>query len=276
MKFASVPGVSGGVLWGALLLAGCASHSVEDRIALAEKIANENNFSKVEIKTDRFDLVSFVGPQKHRGVLYVYIEGDGFAWVTRSRPSRNPTPIDPIALKLAVLDGQDAVYLARPCQYAYKRGCQQRYWTSGRFSPDVIDAMDDAITRLKQDSGAAQLVLIGYSGGGTIAALVAARRTDVIHLITVAGNLDHVAWARLHAIPELRGSSNPPDYWRALAGIRQTHFVGEIDPVIPIDVYRSYRQAFPGDANIRVNVVPQADHGCCWERVWPRVLDDVR
>lgn len=273
MKVASVVRALGSTL----LLVGCASYSVEERISRAEQLATTHNFSKLDIRTNTFDLTAFVGPQKRRGVLHVYIEGDGFAWVTQQQPSRNPTPIDPVALKLAVLDRQDTVYLARPCQQlaVYERECNEHYWTSRRFAPEVIDAMDDAIARLKQRAGAEKLVLIGYSGGGAIAALVAARRTDVVHLVTVAGNLDPGAWARLHSIPELRGSPNPSDYWPALTGIRQTHFVGELDRVVPIEVYRSYRKAFPDHANVLVKVVPQVDHGCCWEDVWSSLLNEL-
>lgn len=274
MRVGSIVGVLGGLL----LLAGCASRDVAERISFVERIANKHHFSRVDVQTSHFDLTAFIGPQTPRGILHVYIEGDGFAWVTRHQPSRNPTPIDPVAFQLAVLDSQDAVYLARPCQYiaVYERECDQRYWTSGRFAPEVIDAMDEAITLLKRKSGHGKLVLIGYSGGGAIAALVAARRADVMHLVTVAGNLDHKAWARLHAIPELRGSLNPSDYGSKLAGVRQTHFVGQRDSVVPVEVYRSYRAALPDDANIVMKIVPDADHGCCWESVWPELLRGFR
>ncbi|HKQ31181.1 MAG TPA: alpha/beta hydrolase [Burkholderiales bacterium] len=261
-----------------LILVGCASYDVADRTSLIERIAEQHRFRRMDIRTDRFDLVSFVGLRTNGGVLRVYIEGDGFAWVTRREPSRNPTPINPIAFTLAVLDDQDVVYLARPCQYTTisEKECNPRYWTSARFAPEVIEAMDEAITRLKRQFGDRKLMLIGYSGGGTVAALIAARRNDVAALVTVAGNVDHKTWTRLHALPELRGSLNPPDHRHALAGVRQTHFVGEADNVVPIDVYRSYRKSFPEDANILVNVVPRVDHSCCWDSVWPDLLKALR
>jgi pimeloyl-ACP methyl ester carboxylesterase len=259
----------------ALLLSGCASHNLEDRIALADKIAARNNFSRVDIKTTRFDLVSFVGPKRGNGPLHVYIEGDGFAWVTRNQPSKNPTPVDPIALKLAVLDGRNAVYLARPCQYAQTGDCPPRYWASARFASEVIDAMNEAVDNLKRKLGADKLVLIGYSGGGAVAALVAARRTDVVHLATVAGNLDPDAWTRLHSVPRLGSSLNPVNYRRELAAIPQTHFIGESDNIVPIDVYRSYRSALSDTARIDVRVVPKTGHDCCWEKSWPELLKEL-
>jgi pimeloyl-ACP methyl ester carboxylesterase len=274
MKSCSLLLAVGAALW----LAACASHSVPDRIALAERIAGESGFVPVEMSAGRFHLRAYLGPQRSRDALHVYIEGDGFAWVTRSQPSTNPTPIKPVALELAVRDAHDVAYLARPCQYVpvHEDQCAQRYWTRARFGPEVIDAMDDAITQLKARSGHTRIVMIGYSGGGAIAALVSARRTDVQLLVTVAGNLDHQAWARLHDITSLRDSLNPPDYARELGRIRQIHIVGQFDLIMPIHVYRSYRQALPDSADIPLRMVPQADHGCCWEKMWPALLSEIQ
>jgi hypothetical protein len=44
-----------------------------------------------------------------------------------------------------------------------------------------------------------------------VASLVAARRHDVVRLVTVAGNLDHLAWTTLHGVSPLTGSLNPAD-----------------------------------------------------------------
>jgi hypothetical protein len=258
-------------------LMGCATHDVAERLSLADRIAAQHQFAKRHLRAGRFQLMAWIGPQKKSGVLHIYIEGDGLAWITRTQASHNPSPRDPLTLRLAVQDTQNAAYLSRPCQYVQlsKGGdaiCQTRYWTSDRFAPEVIEAMNDAVTQLKQQRGAERLVLIGYSGGGAVAALVAAKRTDVSHLITVAGNLDHLAWTRMHRISELKGSLNPPDSWRALVGIPQTHFVGQLDNVVPIEVYQSYRKAFPEDANIRIEIVPHVDHVCCWVDIWPELL----
>lgn len=265
-------------LCGAIALAGCATMEVPQRVAFAEHVAAEHRFSRADIQTEHFRLAAFIGPQKKAGVLHVYIEGDGFAWVTRYKPSRDPTPREPVALDLAVLDSRNAAYLARPCQYvmASEAECSVRYWTLDRFAPEVIDSMNEAVTQLKAKTGADRLVLVGYSGGGAVAALVAARRTDVIQLVTVAGNLDHRAWTRLHKASELTGSLNPPDSWRALVGIPQTHFIGQDDPVVPVEVYRSYRKVFPESADIRAEILPNVDHRCCWADMWPTLLMQLR
>src|SRR6056297_103827 len=73
--------------------------------------------------------------------LVVFLEGDGFAWIDRATPSRDPTPHRPVALALAAASQQPAVaYLARPCQWvdgADRRGCDARWWTTHRLAPDV-------------------------------------------------------------------------------------------------------------------------------------------
>ncbi len=50
--------------------------------------------------------------------MVVYIEGDGRAYVNRRTPSNDPTPGNPMALRLALADPSLRVlYLGRPCQY---------------------------------------------------------------------------------------------------------------------------------------------------------------
>jgi len=75
-------------------------------------------------------------------LLTIYIEGDGLSWIDASTPSNEPTPMDPLALKLALRDDAPSAYLARPCQYVAedrKKSCAQKYWTYSRFSEEVIE-----------------------------------------------------------------------------------------------------------------------------------------
>ena len=62
---------------------------------------------------------------------------------------------------------------------------------------------------MKEKSGAKYLELVGYSGGGAIAVLVAARRSDVVGIRTVAGNLDTRAFCKYQHVSALDGSMNP-------------------------------------------------------------------
>jgi dienelactone hydrolase len=171
-----------------------------------------------------------------------------------------------------------AAYLGRPCQYVHgvdARQCEKGYWTNRRFAPEVIEATSLAIDELKKTFKASKVVLVGYSGGGAVAALVAASRDDVVQLVTVAGNLDHRAWTTLHHVPPLAGSLNPPDAWPRLQSIPQLHLVGGMDPNVSELVVNAYADKFSLNLRPKVKVVAGFDHTCCWVDEWPQLSRDV-
>ena len=268
------------ILWASLLaLTACtAIPSVDARHKQATEIAARADWQSLDIQADPFVLRAYIPTQfPESKTLTLYIEGDGLAWISRDRPSRDPTPIRPMALELAVRHPQHAAaYLARPCQFvsaAARRGCVNDYWTDKRFAPEVIAAASNAIDQLKQRTGAEQLVLIGYSGGGAVAALVAAQRDDVARLVTIAGNLDHATWTTLHRVTPLQGSLNPIDVWPRLQHLPQLHLVGAHDRIMPASIADSYRAHFPAQAPLQVRLMPGFDHHCCWVEHWPALLD---
>ena len=259
-----------------LTLTGCAP-GVATRIENANELANRSGWHGITIETSAFPLYGFTPDiTTSTDTLTVYIEGDGMAWRSRRRVSENPTPARPLGLRMALQHQQTAAYLARPCQYLDDAAaCNQKYWTSGRYSEDVVGASNEGVERFKQLFGARQLRLVGYSGGGAIAALVAARRQDVIQLVTIAGNLDHAAWTRLHRVSPLSESLNPADHWQALAPIPQVHLVGAQDTIVPVDIAKSYRERFPADRQPEVRVINHTDHLCCWTALWPELQQTV-
>ncbi|SEQ43530.1 Pimeloyl-ACP methyl ester carboxylesterase [Amphritea atlantica] len=257
-----------------VVLAACVSvPSVSQRTDISDQLAVNQGWQSEVIETPLFDLMSYQSKQKQAApLLTVYIEGDGFAWRTASIPSTDPTPINPIGLKLALIhpDG-NAIYLARPCQYvggSTARNCDNAYWTGKRFSEEVIAATNQVITELKAQFSAEQLQLVGYSGGGAVAALIAARRDDVIRLITIAGNLDHQAWTDAKQLSPLRGSLNPADAWLALTNIEQIHLIGGKDLIVSPSIVQSYKQHFKDDSQIKIITFPDYDHHCCWTERW--------
>lgn len=156
------------------------------------------------------------------------------AWLSRDRPSLNPTPINPIGLKLALSHpDSNAIYIARPCQYTDLNRCKISDWTKGRFSSSIVAAVNEAISVIKDRLGSESLILVGYSGGGAIATLIAAGRDDVKKLITVGGNLDHAIWTQHHRISPLTDSLNPIKFVDNLKDIPQWHFVGSNDQIVP-------------------------------------------
>lgn len=261
----------------AFLVTGCASApSPEDRIQNASVAANANGWAQFVQVTQKFRLTTFhateVRPDKK---LTIYIEGDGFAWKTGRIPSRDPTPINPVALKLALAHPNgNAAYLARPCQYmeVLESACSQHYWTDARFAPEVIEAMNAAVSKLKTTFEANSVSLVGYSGGAAIAALIAARRDDVSELITIAGNLDHAAWTRHHNLVPLTKSLNAAELSGELVGIRQRHFIGKQDKVIPPSLARRWPLKFRGPQDQNLHIIDTFDHACCWDRNWSNLM----
>lgn len=210
-------------------------------------------------------------------LLTIYIEGDGRAWLNRFTPATDPTPRDPLALRLALQDpAANVAYLARPCQFISKSErdvCNPAHWTKSRFSPEIIKIMDAAVSQLKKRSGATQINLVGFSGGGTVAMLIAARRNDVELLVTVAGVLDHVRWTELKQVSPLSGSLNPVDDVGRLAGIRQVHFVGGKDDIVPLEIARSYVDQATS-SQVQMVLLHDQGHHCCWEKIWSELLAD--
>jgi len=260
-----------------LALASCISSPLAERQSKADLLVASKGWHKLRLPAVEFALTAYV-PSKIAATdtLTIYIEGDGLAWLTRSVASDNPTPRHPVGLELATRHPHNAVaYLARPCQYVDQQDwgrCKQAYWTSDRFAPEVITASNLAIDTIKQRFGAKRLVLVGYSGGGAVAALIAARRHDVAQLVTVAGNLDHHAWTNSHHVQPLKGSLNPADAWQGLQGIPQLHLVGGKDKNITVEVVESFAARFPAQHRPIIKVVPDADHACCWAEKWPALL----
>ncbi|MCS3904025.1 pimeloyl-ACP methyl ester carboxylesterase [Methylohalomonas lacus] len=258
----------------AVLVASCQSTGfLHDPVAPARTLATDAGFSEQRIAAGEFELFGFRrGFSAGSRNLTVYIEGDGRAFVSRRRVSNDPTPRDPVALQMAVADPAATVaYLARPCQFVQPLpdSCESRYWTTARYAPAVVAAMNTAVDQLRADSGAASLTLVGFSGGGTIATLLAARRDDVDWLVTVAGNLDHAAWTRHHGDTPLDDSLNPADVRDRLADVRQLHLAGGDDDTLPPALVAGFVRGLPPATPVELLVFDDADHDD-WPAIWAR------
>lgn len=259
-----------------LLMTGCANAVHRETSSIMDWVGAAD-FELITIPTARFDLTALGPPINSDAIrfLSIYIEGDGHAWISRSRISPDPTPKDPIALKLMLVHPNvNAAYLARPCQYVRgdkARNCLNGYWTSKRFSVEVLESMNSAVSALKERYNASQVELIGYSGGGAIATLLASRRTDVSRVITVAGNLDHRKWTQKKKLTPLSGSENPADYAGGLGDLPQLHFVGARDAIMGPDIAASYFANLPVPHKATIDVIKEFDHWCCWVDDWKRL-----
>jgi hypothetical protein len=239
----------------------------------AQRLAQSAGLTAGMIHTDSFELTSFGRIRDPREPIHLYIEGDGRAWASRSTPARDPTPRHALALQLAALDpAPNVVYLARPCQFTARDAqCDVAYWTGKRYAPEVVAALDEAVSQVAARAPGQPLQLIGYSGGGALAILVAARRNDVASIRTVAGNLDTEEVMRLHRVSPLSQSLNPIDEARSVAGIAQLHISGGGDRVVPPFIAWRFATAAGGSC-VRTEVVPGMGHEGDWAAIWPGLL----
>lgn len=249
----------------------------------AENLAGGHSWRRVDLGVSPFQMVAWLpersalpGSAADNRLLTVYLEGDGLAWRSRTRRSSDPTPVTPVALNLALLDpSPNVAYLARPCQYVdltRQPLCEPKFWTSHRFAPVIVAAVDAALSRLKAETEASRLQLVGYSGGGALATLLAARRDDIVAIRTVAGNLDHELWTRTHTVDPLSGSLNPVDDAVLLRAIPQIHYVGTRDRVVPRSLAESFLAAQGAGGCATLVDVMGATHSSGWDVLWPTLL----
>ncbi len=273
----------GGVIIGLVLIAGCASPLFSGKNEYARQLAQDAGFKIRRFQTNDFVITGFQSPHTLGAkVLDIYIEGDGNAFLSSSRPSSDPTPKNPVSLKLAIeaasnrvgLNRDAAIYLGRPCQYLEKQDphlkCDVRYWTIWRYAPEVVSSFNAILDRVKVGTGARKLRLIGYSGGGVVAALLASTRSDVESLVTIAAPVDLDAWVSIRRLSPLSGSLNPAEQM-ALRTVPQVHFVGGDDERIPPAIARSYANRI-GLTDANIITVRDMDHDDDWDDIWPMLM----
>lgn len=260
-----------------LLLLGCSNNvpTPQERLNTALFFKNKESI-QTTLKMQNFELFTIKNISKECKNISIYIEGDGLAWITTSQISNDPTPINPIALKLMLIDANDCkIYLARPCQYTpYAKNCEDKYWTSHRFNRKIIDDYNEALNLIKQEYKNDSFSLVGYSGGATIALLTAAQREDILKIITVAGNLNHTFWTQYHHINSLTGSLNPINYAKQLEKIPQYHLIGLNDSIMPKAVFDSYIAHFKDTRNINSKTYT-ATHTENWEQNYRDFLREI-
>jgi hypothetical protein len=256
-------------------LTGCAAL---DPDAHANALAEPAHLHRQLVDTGPFVLTAFSRISQPRKPLRVYIEGDGAAWLSRTEPALDPTPHEAMGLALAAKDrSPNVVYLARPCQFtpmAMNRRCAIPYWTGKRFAADVIESMNAAVSHFTALAPGQPVELVGYSGGGAVAVLIAARRTDVVSIRTVAGNLDDEFVNRLHDVSPMPESENAIDFASRVASIAQVHFSGAKDDVVPPAVAQRFVNA-TGTRCAQALTVPGLAHDSDWSRRWAALLEIV-
>jgi len=222
-------------------------------------------FKYQELPTKNFIIATWKKYTDPNADYKVYIEGDGAAFDAYGRATTNPTPRGDFMRNLAFNDpSPNVIYLARPCQFTNDVACNQRFWTGARFSPFVIESECEAIAALTSKP----VTLIGYSGGGMVAGLLAmfCPVVNTKKVVTVAGLLDHLTWTRMERLVPLNESMNLADYKEEFAKIPQHHYVGGKDTVVS---YKITMQTVTDRGNI--TLVPSARHDRGWEEIYPEI-----
>ncbi len=249
----------------ALFLASCSTNA--SRI---EKLAATLGMTRSELAAGGYRSLVFLRslPAPQDAPLAVFIEGDGVPWEGGMLPSLDPTTGDPVALKLLGQTPLPAAYVSRPC-YQGMSGprCTPERWTVQRYSDEIVSSMTEVVRTTAVRAKARQIVLVGYSGGGVLAVLIAERLDNVAAVITVGANLDTDAWTAHHGYLPLSGSLNPA-LSLAAHPWPETHLYGARDTTVPPSTTAAYFARFP---RAQQQIVDDYDHVCCWVDRWPEL-----
>jgi len=249
-----------------LSTAGCAAPA-----ARYDARALEIGLTIGEIEGSGFRHRLYAGPLAPSGRLRVYLGGDGSPWLRGRAIASDPTPRRPLELELLARDPGAAVLLGRPCYHGFAadENCTPDRWTNGRYGAAIVESLATALDALIARYPDVGVTLIGYSGGGVLARLVADRVDRVDRVITVAANLDVTAWVELHGYLALDSSLDPSVVAVPARRFDEVHLVGERDENVPPSIVESYVTTRPG---ARIERMPTFDHVCCWADVWPALM----
>ena len=204
------------------------------------------------------------------------IDGDGRAHDRAGRPTSDPTPARTVGLDIAkAWPGGGVAWMARRCQYTRRHdpACHPDEWTLNRFSATAVETADAALDLLKQRAGAEKVVLVGWSGGGVIAAALATRRADVAGLVTIAAPLDVAGWVRSEGLSSLNTAREVSELGRRPLSMPQVHLFGAEDDVVPAHTAMSAATTMAGPAGL-VDIVHERGH-CCWADRTARIAADL-
>jgi len=248
-------------------LYGCATPSER----FNQKAVNLGFKSQI-VETDQFQHQIYLSKHiKKTSVLNVYIDGDGTPWERNRWIADDPTARNPLILRLMKQDETPSILLGRPCYYGLSlaRGCDNKFWTSHRYSKQVVDSMAEALNNWLDQYDYKDIVIIGYSGGGAIAILMADKIKQLSTVVTVSANLDVAQWSEFHGYSPLKQSLNPADQTELNAKIKQVHFAGKEDEVVPAFIIKEYAEK---QINAKYYEFPGKDHACCWDDDWGEQL----
>ena len=231
--------------------------------------AEQAGLQRATVQGRKFRHVVYSSIKSNTDTIHIYIEGDGANWKWNRVVKADPTPQRSLMLDLMSTDRGNVLYLGRPCYLGLELddACDADHWTYERYSEQVVSSMVEVIKA--QAGHFKKVVLIGHSGGGALALLIAEHLSAVSAVVTIAGIIDTDAWTAHHGHTRLVGTLNPAKRSSLPDKIKQLHLVGGRDANIPPALVRQWINRQPG---VRLWEVPGNSHTCCWNKNWPAVL----
>ena len=173
----------------------------------------------------------------------------------------------------------NVIYLARPCQYVSREEspkCHSRYWSTARYAPAVIESYHDILNALRHQ-GVNEFHLVGYSGGAPLALILAEQRNDILSVTTVAGNISLKTFSELHHVDYLTESLDPQTFINQLGNVRQQHYIGSEDVIVPISIAQAWQQTLsPTQQNhSKLISVPNVSHHSGWQIFWKKNIATI-
>lgn len=254
-----------------LTISGCMMpRSIADSDTLRRQ-AQSAGFQETPLLAGPFTIYTLSRATQTNAPAIIYLEGDGRAYVHKQL-SKDPTPYYALALRLALLDPHpNVIYIARPCQFIMTANCDSKYWANERYGQTIVHSLDAALTQLEKRYQLSSLQLVGHSGGGALAVLLAARHKSITAITTVAGNLDLKAMAAYHKTPPLIGSEDPLHYAQQLRHLPQLHLSGSDDKIVPPKIAAGFVQLQNSPCSTQ-QILKGFTHEEGWLAIWPKIV----
>jgi pimeloyl-ACP methyl ester carboxylesterase len=230
-----------------------------------------SGLTRTEIIGVAFSHIVFTSVPRDLTGMHIYLDGDGTPWQRPGQIATDPSARESLVLDLIARDPALSILVGRPCYYhsTMPPNCAVPLWTSHRYSETVVASIAAVIETLIATHPDKSVTLVGHSGGGALAVLIAPRLSRVDAVITIGANLDIAAWTTHHAYSPLTGSLNPVDQPPLDPGIQQGYLYGAEDSQVPVATAARF---FAKSGQVAPEIVAGFDHHCCWADSWLAIL----
>jgi hypothetical protein len=258
------------VFFTAFFLFGCSSN--QHRINKAFNLAKEFEYESAIVQCSNFPMQIFYKNFNSKHAI-IYLEGDGLVINRFGEIASNSTPTDPMAIRLAAVDNRliTKIIINRPFHYLKSANSSSKYWTTARYSPEVVRSIFEAIKSCQEKFHFETIELIAYSGGASVAFLLIPYFRNITNIISFAGNLDHSSWTTFHNCQPLYESLDPLEIKDSIGKIPQIHFVGTNDTNTTIELAMAFKKQIKSE---KISIIPVDgfDHDSNWPSVWQEEL----